>query len=175
MEKFPVSLLWILPIMAFGSFLFLVAWLAEHKAAGNRSPADTADDAAEGPGRECGQATTRLGEIEGKLGSLTTALQSQQKSVEQFQRENLAYMTEISTLKRKLDELQEEYDLLSSENFTLRAQVKKLRGELKHALGDEGQRDSATVNRKLYDDTRLLKTAEIEKQAQKTATGGADG
>ncbi|MBD3241118.1 MAG: hypothetical protein GF331_11075 [Chitinivibrionales bacterium] len=167
MANFPVTLLWILPIIAFGSFLFLVAWLAENKAAEARAANDSPETKPAEPAQEADPAARRLGEIEGKIGSLTTALESQQKSVEQFQRENLAYATEVSSLKRKLDELQEEYDLLSSENFTLRAQVKKLRSELKETLGNEG-RDSATVDRKLYDDTRLLKTSEVEEQARKT-------
>lgn len=167
MENFPVSLLWILPIMAFGSFLFLVAWLAEHRSSENRQAEDSANADRDGLAHDADPATQRLGEIEGKIGTLATALQSQQKSVEQVQRENLAYMTEVSTLKRKLDELQEEYDLLSSENFTLRAQVKKLRSELKEAVGADGHDDAATVDRKLYDDTRLLKTAEVEEQVRR--------
>ena len=105
MSSLSVSLLWIIPILAFGVFLFLVAWFAENRAAakseeaGDNAETTPAEPAAQAPLEP--PADSRLGEIEGKLGTLTSALKDQQDRVDKFQRENLAYATQVNKLKSK--------------------------------------------------------------------------
>lgn len=167
MDSFPIYVLWVVPILAFGVFLFLVAWFAEKRSAhGEKGPAaarepSVVEDEARSPSPE-----SRIGEIEGRLGSLTSQLEGQREDVARFQRESLGYQAEVSRLRTQLESLQDEYDLVSSENYTLRAQIKQLQSRLaSQRKGPGPSSDEPEVDRKMYDDTRLMRESAVRDAA----------
>ena len=161
-----IELLWIIPIVAFGFFIFLVAFLAQRRADNHDELSKQVASYNNGSiddRRSRKESDGRLGEIENAISLMTHSLSNQQKMIEQFQKENNSYNSEINELRKKLRELHKEYDIVLSENYSLRAKVKKLVNDSDQPAKERIDEDKAgKVNMKLYDDTRLLNVSTLE-------------
>jgi hypothetical protein len=176
-----IEFLWIVPVVAFAFFLFLIQFIAQKKeserdlskevAQFNRGTHAVAAPVASEQGSD------RLNQLERAISAVTDSLSAQQRTIEQFHRDNTGYNGEISELKNKLRELYKEYDIILSENYSLRAKVKKLQ------VRNEGEPDgneppvemqpppspqqaapslTSKVDMKLYEDTRTLNLSVLD-------------
>jgi peptidoglycan hydrolase CwlO-like protein len=183
-----IELLWIIPAVAVAFLFFLIAYFAQKRSeeavaekdplAGEVARFNNGETHAGSP-TEPGLPERRLGEIEHKIGRLTSALSEQQQVIDRFQRENTSYTTEINSLRKKLRDLHKEYDLVLSENYSLKARVKRLVKTMDsseqngHALRANGKAQglevhsseeggAQTVNMRLYDDTRVMRRQDLD-------------
>ena len=181
-----IELLWIVPVVAFGFFIFLIQLAAQHKG-------EQQDLSQEVSRFNNGTLTTvpqetagsvRLNQLERAIAAVTDSLTTQQRAIEQFHRDNTAYNGEINDLKNRLRELYKEYDIVLSENYSLRAKVKKLQDRQDEEPAEIPVRDvtsgesapseapppyppppspiSSKVDMKLYEDTRTLNLALLD-------------
>ncbi|MBN1576739.1 MAG: hypothetical protein JW913_09320 [Chitinispirillaceae bacterium] len=176
-----INFLWIIPAVAFGFFIFLIQFITqknEERSDLSKEVArfNTGTPAAAFPAAE--QGADRLNQLERAISTVTESLSAQQRTIEQFHRDNTAYNGEINELKSKLRELYKEYDIVLSENYSLRAKVKKLQGGRDNAGGDAEESTappqlpppeapplppfSSKVDMKLYEDTRTLNLALLD-------------
>ena len=108
---------------------------------------------------------TRLSEIEKTIQLVSTALSSQQQTIENFQGKDTKFVDELNELKRKLYELQNEYDTIISENYTLRARLnrienKKITDNIPQSISNKDTSEVETsylkkeklINLKIYED-----------------------
>ncbi len=108
----------------------------------------------------------RLMEIEKTISLVTSALSSQQKTIETITGKDVGYSHQLSNLKQKLIELQREYDMVISENYSLRARVKKLS---QNNPDDQyasfqvvpGNAAKKANNKALYEDTRIMQASDL--------------
>lgn len=164
-----IEFLWIIPIVAFASFILLVIYLFQKKQT-TSSPdlnreVDHYNSGYQKVNRIQHVSEDRLHELEKAISVVTQSLTNQQKTIEKFQKENTESNAEVNELKIKLRELYKEHDIVLSENYSLRAKVKKLMdGKLdspetsEKELHTEHDPDDSKAgpNLKLYEDTRLL-------------------
>ena len=178
-----IEFLWIVPVVAFGFFIFLIQLTAQRK----EESADLSKEVAQfntggfQPISPAATGATRLNQLEHAISAVTESLSAQQRAIEQFHRDNSNYNGEIKDLKGKLRELYKEYDIVLSENYSLRAKVKKLQdrqeddvAEIPVAASPETAREvlppppvtppplSAKVDMKLYEDTRTLNLSQLD-------------
>jgi septal ring factor EnvC (AmiA/AmiB activator) len=164
-----IELLWIIPIVAFASFILLVIYLFQKKQ--NKASPDLNSEVEhynygyQKENRVQQVSDDRLYELEKAIALVTQSITSQQKMIDKFQKENTESNAEMNELKVKLRELYKEHDIVLSENYSLRAKVKKLLGDKsdptdvpeKERHSESDLNDSkAGPNLKLYEDTRLL-------------------
>ncbi|MBN1309129.1 MAG: hypothetical protein JXA18_14490 [Chitinispirillaceae bacterium] len=170
-----IEFLWIIPVVAFGFFIFLIQFIATR----SEDRQDLSKEVARfntGSGvaslTSAEEGADRLSQLERAISSVTESLSAQQRAIEQFHRDNTAYNGEINELKSKLRDLYKEYDIILSENYSLRAKVKKLQGGRDDAGGDAEESAapqqppsssspslpalSSKIDMKLYEDTRTL-------------------
>lgn len=177
----PIELLWIIPVLAFGSFIFLVTYLFRKKSDSAKltREVDGYNNGSWTPVQRTGNPDLRLGEMESAITLVTRSLASQQEMIDKFQKENNNYTGEIDGLKKNLRELQKEYDIVLSENYSLRAKVKKL---IEHPDAAENRsqsgRDSLSISGKsarpdlaMYEDTKLLSTNSLDDTAEIDVSG----
>jgi regulator of replication initiation timing len=154
-----IELLWIIPIVAFVFFFFLLAVLIQRK--GEEARVSRGNDRLL---KEVDQFNTgeQLGQLTGvreENGAEAQAVQMQAK--------------EIRLLRQKIREMQEEYDQVISENYSLRARMNKLTKNVKGEKQPERREETdsshrspnvkkTTPNMLLYDDTRIVKIANLE-------------
>ena len=179
-----IEFLWIVPVVAFGFFIFLIQLTAQRK----EESADLSREVAQfntggfQPASPATTGATRLNQLEHAISAVTESLSAQQRAIEQFHRDNSNYNGEIKDLKGKLRELYKEYDIVLSENYSLRAKVKKLQDRQEDEVAElpvtppspEPVRDvlppppvtppplSAKVDMKLYEDTRTLNLSQLD-------------
>ena len=175
-----IEFLWIIPVVAFGFFIFLIQLTAQRK----EESADLSKEVAQfntigfQPASTVAQGATRLTQLEHAISAVTESLSAQQRAIEQFHRDNSNYNGEINELKGKLRELYKEYDIVLSENYSLRAKVKKLQDRQEDEVVDipvvERTAEvlppppatppplSAKVDMKLYEDTRTLNLSQLD-------------
>jgi septal ring factor EnvC (AmiA/AmiB activator) len=169
-----IELLWIIPIVAFASFIFIVAFVSQKKTDGQDLSKEVArfNNGLTQNDTKPSVPDQRLGELEKAISSVNESIASQQAVMERFQKENSAYSNEINELKSKLRDLYKEYDIVVSENYSLRARVKKL---MEGREGDASETEPAPVsasqpkkaepakpNMKLYEDTRLVNLTSLD-------------
>jgi septal ring factor EnvC (AmiA/AmiB activator) len=169
-----IELLWIIPIVAFASFIFIVAFVSQKKTDGQDLSKEVArfNNGLTQNDYMPSVPDQRLGELEKAISSVNESIASQQAVMERFQKENSAYSNEINELKSKLRDLYKEYDIVVSENYSLRAKVKKL---MEGREGDASETEPAPVsasqpkkaepakpNMKLYEDTRLVNLTSLD-------------
>ena len=169
-----IELLWIIPIVAFASFIFIVAFVSQKKTDGQDLSKEVArfNNGLTQNDTKPSVPDQRLGELEKAISSVNESIASQQAVMERFQKENSAYSNEINELKSKLRDLYKEYDIVVSENYSLRAKVKKL---MEGREGDASETEPAPVsasqpkkaepakpNMKLYEDTRLVNLTSLD-------------
>ena len=125
----------------------------------------------------------RLEEVESRMQELATGISSQQKTLEQYHTTS----AEVDGLKGKLQKMSAEYEMMLGENHQLRARLRKLMESLGSVpIGDGAVRQqfvahenesgtsytlnvppiggasaAASVNTKLYADTRLIKLSSV--------------
>ena len=174
-----IELLWIIPVVAFAFFIFLIQLAAQRREERHDLSKEVTQFNAGSfqtvPPELAGAA--RLSQLERAISAVTDSLSVQQRTIEQFHRDNTTYNGEINELKNRLRELYKEYDIVLSENYSLRAKVKKLQGK----QDDEPDENSepvlsvvpaepapspppltAKVDMKLYEDTRTLNLAVLD-------------
>ena len=183
-----IELLWIIPAVAVAFLFFLIAYFAQQRSeeavaeqdplAGEVVRFNNGETHAGSPA-DVEFPERRLGEIEHKIGRLTSALSEQQQVIDRFQRENTSYTTEVNSLRKKLRDLHKEYDLVLSENYSLKARVKRLVKTMDsseqngHALRANGKAHglevhsseeggAQTVSMRLYDDTRVMRRQDLD-------------
>lgn len=176
-----IELLWIIPIVAAALLVLMLALSLQQNEKDQGEDTDISDLNREVVEYNRGvtidkkvlsdTAETRLGEIEGTIKLVSTALSNQQKIIENFQGKDVKLEHELNDLKKKLKELQHEYDITISENYSLRAYLKKIKkgsGDIADSSlqpsfqNDFSQNISDTVrnnkvlNVEIFDDTRLI-------------------
>ncbi len=112
----------------------------------------------------------RLIEIEKTISLVTSALSTQQKTIETVMGKDTGYSYQLTELKDKLVELQREYDMVISENYSLRARVKKLARPNEQEQQKDGSfqvvpgigSEKKVVNMALYEDTRIMRLSDLE-------------
>jgi septal ring factor EnvC (AmiA/AmiB activator) len=164
-----IELLWIIPIVAFASFILLVIYLFQKKQ--NATSPDLNSEVEhynygyKKVNRVQPVSEDRLYDLEKAISIVTQSLTNQQKMIDKFQKENTESNAEVNELKVKLRELYKEHDIVLSENYSLRAKVKKLMDgkadpsetSEKEILSEQNLNDNKTgPNLKLYEDTRLM-------------------
>jgi regulator of replication initiation timing len=131
-----IELLWIIPVVA-AALLILMILLTIQQSKGNElDGSNTYDLKREVDEYNSGvkerneviphSSESRLSEIEKTIQLVSTALSSQQQTIENFQGKDSKFVDELNELKQKLQELQNEYDTIISENYTLRARLNKI-------------------------------------------------
>ncbi|MFP4163242.1 MAG: hypothetical protein ACLFQB_04835 [Chitinispirillaceae bacterium] len=162
-----IELLWILPVIGFGTFVFLVVFLIQ-KSYSNSSDQDLknqvkqfnmgAHHAASGQERPVKELENRISELESAITYMTKSISLQQKSLDQFALDEQGQTDEATVLKRKLADLHREYDVVLSENYSLRSRLRKL---LKEQEGDSKESQNK-VNLRLFEDTRFLNPSNLD-------------
>jgi chromosome segregation ATPase len=170
-----IELLWIIPILAFASFIFLIIFLVQKKNPRSDLTREVTlfNNGIQVNGSKYSDPDNRLEELERSISVVTQSISNQEKVIDRFKRENVEYNSEIKDLKDKLRELYKEYDIVLSENYSLRAKVKKMiedktvENKGGNTINNElpplpkniekfERKGAAKVNLKLYEDTRLL-------------------
>ena len=174
-----IEFLWIIPVVAFGFFIFLIQYFAVKREERNDLSKEvalfnTGSHAVKVNGSEHG--VDRLNQLERAISTVTDSLSAQQRTIEQFHKDNTTHNEEVSSLKSKLRELYKEYDIILSENYSLKAKVKKM----KHVDGEGGETSEpeaqqnqlnpqipppslmSKVDMKLYEDTRTLNLSNLD-------------
>ncbi|MBN1758233.1 MAG: hypothetical protein JW863_07950 [Chitinispirillaceae bacterium] len=176
-----IEFLWIVPVVAFGFFIFLIQLTAQRKEESRDLTREVTQFNTVGfePAAPMSPGASRLTQLEHAISTVTESLNAQQRAIEQFHRDNTNYNGEINELKGKLRELYKEYDIVLSENYSLRAKVKKLQGrqdpdddiadipvaaapEVLPPKPAEPPPLSAKVDMKLYEDTRTLNLSQLD-------------
>lgn len=173
-----IELLWIIPIIAFSSFIFIVIFFAQKKNEGTST--DLSREVAKynyGYKQKNNilskHSEGEFGEMESAISEVTQSLTDQRQLIDRFQKENSARDEEINDLKNKLRDLYKEYDIVLSENYSLKAKIKKLTGAKTESLPatessvmvlpSSSRDDNKTnPNLRLYDDTRLLNLTALD-------------
>ncbi len=164
-----IELLWIIPIVA-AALLILMIVLTIQQGKNNESNnpnnfnlKDEVDQYNSGynPKKEVASSSSesRLREIEKTIQLVSTALSSQQQTIENFQGKDSKFVDALNELKQKLRELQNEYDTIISENYSLRARLNKI--ENKKITNDIPQ--FTTQKGPSHDETGYDETDYIEK------------
>lgn len=178
-----IEFLWLVPVVAFGFFIFMLQFTAQRKEESRNLSEEVALFNTAGFEQSMPVATgsVRLSQLEHAISSVTESLSAQQRAIEQFHRDNTTYNGEIKDLKGKLRELYKEYDIVLSENYSLRAKVKKLQNKQEEVADipvTPPPRDvlppppstsspvSAKVDMKLYEDTRTLNISQLDDTAE---------
>ncbi len=173
-----IELLWIIPVVAFGFFIFLVQYLAQKKEdrtdlSKEVAQFNTGSHSFPPSGDEQGE--DRLNQLERAISSVTDSLSAQQRTIEQFNTSSSTHKNEVNELKNRLRELYKEYDIILSENYSLKAKVKKLQGHPSAGKEDAEKPSDPTagshvphpsllskVDIKLYEDTRTLNISSLD-------------
>jgi predicted nuclease with TOPRIM domain len=174
-----IELLWIIPVVAFAFFIFLIQLTAQRREEHIDLSREVTQFNAGGFQTTLPElnGAARLNQLERAISAVTDSLSNQQRTIEQFHRDNTTYNSEIGELKNRLRELYKEYDIVLSENYSLRAKVKKLQGKqeeepdenpepvlsvLPAAPAAPLQPQLAKVDMKLYEDTKTLNLALLD-------------
>jgi len=170
-----IELLWIIPIISFGFFLFLVAYLSQSKedAKARNKLTEEVDRFNRGellaePLITRNQAGDQLKTIADKIDRVSDSINEQQKIIETYKDRDTNSHSEIVELRKKLRDLNKEYGLALSDNYALRVEMNRLQKEL-DALRNGGETPS-TLSRpvhpdmKLYEETRILHMDSLRKK-----------
>lgn len=164
-----IELLWIIPIVAFSSFVFLLIYnISKNQDNPYKELSKEVTRFNNGMHQPVHQIQItpekRLDELEKAILSVNESIANQQVMMSRVNLEKTSNNTEIEDLRKKLHELQKEYDIVISENYSLRAKIKYL-VENKETDAEEktsifqtpsAQSNKAKINLKLYEDTRLI-------------------
>lgn len=179
-----IEFLWLVPVVAFGVFIFILQFTVQRKEDSRDLSEEVTLFNTTGFQHSipAPSGATRLNQLEHAISSVTESLSVQQRTIEQFHRDNATYNGEIKDLKGKLRELYKEYDIVLSENYSLRAKVKKLQNKQEDEEVDipvtPPPRDvlppaeatpspvSAKIDMKLYEDTRTLNLSQLDDTAE---------
>jgi hypothetical protein len=173
-----IELLWLIPVFAFGGFLFFITMYLQRKFEGQSKGIDLSKEVALfNMGRSVvnkrevsGNHDERLRELEKAINVLATSLAAERNKQEQGS--VTGESGEIDELKEKLRTVFKEYDIVLSENYTLRAKVKQLmkKAQLDDTKAEDDSRsmDSFLTSTRppskpdlyIYGDTRLMKIIE---------------
>ncbi|MFW5775081.1 MAG: hypothetical protein ACOCW2_02230 [Chitinivibrionales bacterium] len=179
-----IELLWLIPIIAFSLFLPVIVISYQNSKTNRKIDIHTRDLAKQVQQFNAGApidpsdvhaGEKRLLEIEKTISLVTSALSTQQKTIETVMGKDDSHSHQLTELKEKLIELQREYDMVMSENYSLRARVKKLArtdeekpGEQNPSFhvvpGNASKKKLSTMA--LYDDTRIMRASDLDDTAE---------
>jgi len=169
-----IEFLWIIPVFAFGFFLFMIQMMAQKKEDRHDLSKEVARFNTGVPERakqDLQQGADRLAQLEQAISVVTDSLSVQQRTIEQFHRDSSGQSGEINELKSRLRDLYKEYDIILSENYSLRARVKKLQDRSDIRASDQepplpplpdSSSAAAKVDMRLYEDTRTLSSSLLD-------------
>lgn len=171
-----IEFLWIIPVFAFGFFLFMIQMMAQkkedqHDLSKEVARFNTGTPHPQRTKQNPQQGDDRLLQLEQAISVVTDSLSVQQRTLEQFHRDSSGQSGEINELKSRLRDLYKEYDIILSENYSLRARVKKLQDRPDVITPDQEPQlfshpdtssISAKVDMSLYEDTRTLSSSLLD-------------
>ncbi len=166
-----IELLWLLPVVALGVFIFLVVYLLQKRPLDSNgsdlsrqvkqfnSGAHHFSSTPEKPVKELEK---RLSELENSITYITQSISHQQKSIDRFVDNGHARSEDAAELKRNLAELHREYDVILSENYSLRSRLRKLLSE----ENDQKKESQGKKSLRLFEDTRFLNPSNFDDTAE---------
>ncbi|MCX7727293.1 MAG: hypothetical protein N2053_10650 [Chitinispirillaceae bacterium] len=166
MQSFPqnVELLWLIPVVAVGFFVFILQLVLTKK----REEKENTSHSLKSDKKESIVIEERIKQLENSIANINKAISDQEKLIEKFEKENMGYYKEINELRSKLKEMYKEYELIVSENYSLKAKIKKLQEQAQAQNREESiSYDIEEIDKKeeypvckidprLYEDTRTL-------------------